>query len=198
MLSFVLRPHALQLPLCCCPIFTCCQCWLFFRVTGGCSPFACMPKHNKQMTANPRPVPAPVKLTPVSQQQPLQHPLQQQQAPLQQLRKQQAVPATQKPANIQKPMPLSNEMSLFSRLRAPKTQKANKAFESNQNQLFVAAHTRQPAELIYDLQQPLIVWEYIYCYVPFCFFAQTSSMYFVYWQTRNNCVVDVTNLSVTV
>ena len=111
---------------------------------------------------NPKSAPAPAKLKPVSQQslqqkQPLQHPLQQEQAPLQQLQEQQAAPTTQKSANTQKPMQTDNGMSIFSRMRAAKPQKADKAFESRQNQLYVAAHTRQPAEQIYDLQQPLIV-----------------------------------------
>ena len=118
------------------------------------------------MAANSRPVPALAKLKPVPQQQllqqqhALQHPLQRQQPlqhPLQQQQPQQQAPLVQKPASTQKPMSVGTGTSVFSRMRAAKPQKAHKTFQSSQNQLYVAAHTRQPAEQIYDLQRPLIV-----------------------------------------
>lgn len=116
-------------------------------VTGGCSPFACMHKPKKQVAANSQPTPNPAKLMQVLQQQEEQQQQQQQQQQLQQ------APAP----DVQKPMQMTHGTSVFSRARATKSHKANQGFDTRQNQLYVAAHTRQPAEQIYDLQRPLIV-----------------------------------------
>lgn len=117
-------------------------------VTGGCSPFACMHKPNKQAAANPKSTPATAKLKPMLQQQ-------QQQQQKQQERQQASMNKAQ--AETQKPMAMTRGTSVFSRVRPAKPQKSNQAFDTRQNQLYVAAHTRQPAEQIYDLQRPLIV-----------------------------------------
>ncbi|KAL3152713.1 hypothetical protein ABBQ38_012304 [Trebouxia sp. C0009 RCD-2024] len=114
---------------------------------GGCSPFACMHKPKKQVAANSQPTPNPAKLMQVLQQQEEQQQQQQQQQQLQQ------APAP----DVQKPMQMTHGTSVFSRARATKSHKANQGFDTRQNQLYVAAHTRQPAEQIYDLQRPLIV-----------------------------------------
>lgn len=115
---------------------------------GGCSPFACMHKPNKQAAANPKSTPATAKLKPMLQQQ-------QQQQQKQQERQQASMNKAQ--AETQKPMAMTRGTSVFSRVRPAKPQKSNQAFDTRQNQLYVAAHTRQPAEQIYDLQRPLIV-----------------------------------------
>lgn len=113
-------------------------------LAGGCSPFARMQKPNKQTAAFQKPAVAPVQ--------------------------QQAAPSLQKPAPTkrravytQQPMTptqtattQSSNTSVFSRIRPAKHQRADKAFDTRQNQLYMSAHTQQPPQ-VFDLQRPLIV-----------------------------------------
>ena len=59
-------------------------------------------------------------------------------------------------AKTHKAMPTSSGSSMFSRARPAKHHRAEKALDTRQNQLYVAANTQQPLQ-IFDLQQPLIV-----------------------------------------
>lgn len=73
---------------------------------------------------------------------------------------QSAVPAQQHPAHVpvQIAMPSRSGTSVLQRVLPSKHQKAEKAFGGRNNQLFMAAHTQQqPAQNMFDLQQPLIV-----------------------------------------
>ena len=65
--------------------------------------------------------------------------------------------AMQVPFHAQKAMPTSSGTSMFSRVRPAKHQRAEKASDTRQNQLYMAANARQPTEHVFDLQQPLIV-----------------------------------------
>lgn len=109
-----------------------------------------MHKPNKQVAADSKPEPPPAKLKPVLQEQ-------QQEQQQQQQQQQQQAPANATQTVVQKPMQVTHGTSVFSRARAMKSHKANQGFYTRQNQLYMAAHTRQPAEQIYDLQRPLIV-----------------------------------------
>lgn len=111
---------------------------------GGCYPFACMQKPNKQTGATGTAAAPPV---------------QQQAAPSQQC----AAPTKHRPVYVQQPcaaiqtaMPTSTRTSLFKRGQPAKHQRAEKAFDTRQNQLYMSA---QPAQSPYnfDLQHPLIV-----------------------------------------
>ncbi|DBA82941.1 hypothetical protein WJX77_003417 [Trebouxia sp. C0004] len=111
---------------------------------GGCSPFACMQKPNKQMGATGKAAVPPVQRQAAPSQQraaPTMH---------------RPVYGQQPPAPIQTAMPASSGTSLFKRGRPAKHQKAEKAFNTRQNQLYMSAHTEQSPH-IFDLQQPLIV-----------------------------------------
>ncbi|KAA6418140.1 MAG: hypothetical protein FRX49_11903 [Trebouxia sp. A1-2] len=111
---------------------------------GGCSPFTCMQKPNKQMGATGK-----AAVLPVQQQA---APSQQRVAPT----KHRPVYGQQPPAPVQTAVPTSNGTSLFKRGRPAKHQRAEKAFDTRQNQLYMAAHTQQSPHN-FDLQQPLIV-----------------------------------------
>lgn len=111
-------------------------------LAGGCSPFACMQKPNRQIAAFGKPALAPV---------------QQQAAPL----LQKAAPTKRRAVYTQQPItptqtatPHGSNTSVFS--RPAKHQRADKAFDTRQNQLYMSAHTQQPPQ-VFDLQRPLIV-----------------------------------------